>query len=72
MQEKSLGQKFVVDATLYANLEKAGRSGRLDDTVNYAEVYEYVSCSPSASLLVGGKPTGCDSDSDSDMSACWL
>ena len=40
VQETKLGQKFVVDATLLADLSQAGRSDDLAHTVNYAQVYE--------------------------------
>lgn len=43
MQENLLGQKFVVDATLFVDLLKAGRSDNVHDTVNYADVYRYAS-----------------------------
>lgn len=39
-QERRLGQKFVVDATLETSLQKAGCSDDLNDTINYAAVYE--------------------------------
>lgn len=42
-QENTLGQKFLVDATLYcgrAGLAAAGASDALGDSVNYADVYE--------------------------------
>jgi dihydroneopterin aldolase len=39
VQEKSLGQKFVVDATLYTCLQKAGKSDDLQDTIDYAQIY---------------------------------
>lgn len=38
-EEKKLGQKFEVDVELFLNLEKAGQSDCIEDTVNYAEVY---------------------------------
>ena len=41
VQEKSLGQKFVVDATLYTCLQKAGKSDDLRDTIDYAQIYRY-------------------------------
>jgi len=44
-QENTLGQKFLVDATLYCGpqgLAAAGRSDDLSDSVNYAAVYEGV------------------------------
>ncbi len=40
LQENKLGQKFVVDATLYTDLGPAGRSDDLAHTINYAKVYE--------------------------------
>lgn len=39
LQEQKLGQKFVVDATLTTNLESAGTSDDLKDSVDYAAVY---------------------------------
>lgn len=39
-QENKLGQKFVVDATLFTDLGQAGRSDDLSHTINYAQVYE--------------------------------
>jgi dihydroneopterin aldolase len=38
-QERSLGQKFLINATLTANLQKAGETDDLNDTVSYAAVY---------------------------------
>ena len=40
LQENKLGQKFVVDATLLADLSHAGRTDDLQRTINYARVYE--------------------------------
>ncbi len=42
VQENLLGQKFVVDATLFVDLQKAGKSDNVHDTVSYADVYRYV------------------------------
>lgn len=39
-EENTLGQRFGADITLEVDAEKPGRSDDLDDTVNYAEVYE--------------------------------
>ncbi|KAL4457847.1 hypothetical protein ABPG75_012712 [Micractinium tetrahymenae] len=39
-EENKLGQKFVVDATLYTDLSHAGHTDDLSRTVNYAQVYE--------------------------------
>lgn len=41
-EENKLGQRFYVDAELYFPLEQAGRSDRLEDTVNYADIYEVI------------------------------
>ena len=37
-EENALGQKFLVSATLYMDLSPAGKSDRLEDSVNYGEV----------------------------------
>lgn len=37
-EENKLGQKFLVSATLHADLSRAGASDRLEDSVNYGEV----------------------------------
>jgi dihydroneopterin aldolase len=34
-----LGQKFIVDATLWADLAAAGSSDRLEDTIDYSKAY---------------------------------
>ena len=39
-QERRVGNTFVVDLTLTTPLEKAVQSDQLEDTINYAEVYE--------------------------------
>ena len=39
-QERRVGNTFVVDLTLTAPLGKAVQSDQLEDTINYAEVYE--------------------------------
>lgn len=41
-QETRVGNTFVVNLILTAPLEKAVASDDLDDTINYAEVYEIV------------------------------
>lgn len=38
-EENVLGQKFFVDINLYVDLKTAGVSDAVEDTVNYAEVY---------------------------------
>ncbi|WP_209125624.1 dihydroneopterin aldolase [Alkalihalobacillus sp. BA299] len=39
-EENKLGQRFKVDATLSLHLQEAGKNDDLNQTVNYAEVYE--------------------------------
>ena len=41
-QETKVGNNFVVNLILTAPLEQAVRSDELDDTINYAAVYEEV------------------------------
>ncbi len=41
-EEKVLGQKFFVDASLYLPLKKAGETDDLNLSVNYGEVYETI------------------------------
>lgn len=41
-QERKVGNQFLVDLTLTAPLEAAMESDRLEDTINYAEIYEVV------------------------------
>lgn len=38
-QETKLGQRFVVDATLHCDLQRAGATDELEHTVNYAQVH---------------------------------
>ncbi|OLO27403.1 dihydroneopterin aldolase [Alkalihalophilus pseudofirmus] len=39
-EETKLGQRFKVDAVLSLSLKEAGKNDDLNQTVNYAEVYE--------------------------------
>lgn len=39
-EENRLGQRFLVDLTLFVDLKPAGVNDALDDTVNYADIYE--------------------------------
>ncbi|MFZ3591055.1 dihydroneopterin aldolase [Bacillus sp. DJP31] len=39
-EETKLGQRFIVDLSLSLDLTKAGKSDDLNDTVNYAQVYD--------------------------------
>ncbi len=41
-EENRLGQKFEVDLEMSLNLRKAGESDNLEDTINYAKVYDVV------------------------------
>lgn len=38
-EEKTLGQKFVVDVDAWMDLRKAGISDCLSDTISYSEIY---------------------------------
>ncbi len=41
-EEQRLGQRFSIDAELRLPLGRASRTDALEDTVNYAEVYELI------------------------------
>ena len=41
-QEKTVGNTFVVSLKLYLDLSIAGQTDRLEDTLNYADVFETV------------------------------
>lgn len=41
-EENRLGQHFIIDVDLFIDLTAAGASDRLEDTVNYADVYGIV------------------------------
>jgi dihydroneopterin aldolase len=41
-EEKSLGQRFILDVELFLDLQPAGISDDLDRTINYAQVFETV------------------------------
>lgn len=41
-EEKVIGQKFILDATLYLPLAKAGQSDNLNDTADYGYVYNVI------------------------------
>ncbi|MCD6182132.1 MAG: dihydroneopterin aldolase [Candidatus Cloacimonetes bacterium] len=41
-EERKLGQRFVVNFTLYTNPELDTRIRRLEDTVDYTKVYEII------------------------------
>jgi 7,8-dihydroneopterin aldolase/epimerase/oxygenase len=39
-EETNLGQKFIVNATLFVDTHKAGKSDDICDSVSYADVFE--------------------------------
>ena len=41
-EEKSLGQRFNVDAELYTCLKRAGETDDMNDSIHYGHVYEAV------------------------------
>ncbi|KAL2945532.1 Dihydroneopterin aldolase 2 [Bienertia sinuspersici] len=41
-EERTLGQKFVVDVDAWMDLREAGQSDRLTDTISYTEIYRIV------------------------------
>lgn len=41
-EENRLGQRFYVDVEIVMDLSLAGESDRLEDTVNYADIYQLV------------------------------
>lgn len=41
-EERVYGQKFIVDAILHIDLQKAGASDDLSNTVSYSEIYEII------------------------------
>ncbi|NGP60624.1 dihydroneopterin aldolase [Paenibacillus thiaminolyticus] len=38
-EERALGQRWIVDLDLQIDLQKAGQSDKLEDSINYAEVF---------------------------------
>ncbi len=40
--EREVGQKYAVDVEVFYDLEKAGKSDDLDETINYAEIFNLV------------------------------
>lgn len=49
-EERTLGQRFVVDLQVYLDLSAPGRSDALEDTVSYSEFYRI------AKAVVEGEP----------------
>lgn len=53
-EEKSLGQRFIIDVELFLDLRQAGKTDKLDYTINYAEVFKLVQsivCGKSCNLI---------------------
>lgn len=48
--ENELGQRFFVDISMALDVSKAGQSDQLEDSINYAEIYERTKA------IVEGKP----------------
>jgi len=42
IQENILGQKFVIDATIFSDLRQAGKTDELNDTLDYASIYDKI------------------------------
>ncbi|BEP29767.1 dihydroneopterin aldolase [Helicovermis profundi] len=38
--EKTIGQKFIVDVEIMLDLESAGKSDSVENTISYADVYD--------------------------------
>lgn len=41
-EERKLGQKFVIDVDAWMDLQPAGLSDALPDTISYTEIYRWV------------------------------
>lgn len=41
-EEKVLGQLFIIDVDLFKDLSKPGETDNVEDTINYAEVYDCI------------------------------
>ncbi len=62
-EEKSLGQRFVVDVVVTADLSQAGASDALEDTIDYGKVYSIVKRTvegPSLNLIEAVAERICD------------
>ncbi len=54
--EREAGQRFIVDLEVYSDLKNAGLSDRLEDTIDYGDIYRLVKEiveGPSKTLLEG-------------------
>jgi len=41
-EENKMGQRYYVDIALYLDLRKAGQTDNLQDTINYAQLYDTI------------------------------
>ncbi|MFC4558578.1 dihydroneopterin aldolase [Virgibacillus kekensis] len=41
-EENKLGQRFYVDAELFLDLSKSGKSDAMEDSINYGDAYQHV------------------------------
>ncbi|MFC2948852.1 dihydroneopterin aldolase [Virgibacillus sediminis] len=41
-EENKLGQRFDVDAELFLDLKRAGKTDNMENSINYGEVYERI------------------------------
>ena len=41
-EEETLGQRFLIDVDLFKDLRRVGESDQVEDTINYAEVYQEI------------------------------
>lgn len=41
-EENKLGQRFYVDVELFLSLQKAGKSDKMEDSIDYGAVYEMI------------------------------
>ena len=49
-EENRLGQRFIVDLMVLVDLQKAGKSDQLEDSINYADLFQI------CKEIVEGKP----------------
>jgi len=41
-EEQVLGQRFLIDIDLFSDLQRAGSSDQVEDTIHYGEVYQVI------------------------------
>ena len=66
LEERALGQRFLVDVELAADLRAAGESDDLDQTLNYSAVYKEVRA------IVEGPPRALLETVDEEIAAVLL